>query len=80
MTRAEAHRLAMMALINTEPARNATPHSGRPSLSSGKAGGSRVGVQVKVPVDLPPWLAPGQVSGQIVRDQINIGMLDLFLY
>ena len=39
-----------------------------------------MGVQVKVSIDLPPWLAPGQVSGQIVRDQIQIGMLELFLY
>ena len=38
MTRAEAHRQAMMALINTEPARNAHPALWAPFVVVGEGG------------------------------------------
>jgi len=38
MTRAEAHRQAMMALINTEPARNAHPAMWAPFVVVGEGG------------------------------------------
>ena len=79
MTRAEAHRQAMMALINTEPARNAHPALWAPFVVVGGEVGGPEGRSKCLSIYPRGWLQD-RVKAKLFGIKLVSRRLDPFLY